>query len=121
MQQEMHEKKIFFLFPKMGFLDDVIKTIMEKEYEAYVISDPMICREVLKRFPHSILFINIDSGLQEREWETWIRKVMKDPEIENVQIGVFSARNSIGLRQKYLLPLEFNVVSYIYVLALQIC
>lgn len=105
MENKIFEKKVFFLFQPMGILDDVMRSAIENEYEAYVIHDPALCLALLKRFHHSVLFVNIDAGMLEGEWAVWIQRLLLSPETNTTQVGVFSSRNDDDLREKYLIDI----------------
>jgi hypothetical protein len=100
--QNLTGKKIFFLYPQTIVQHDIIDILIMQEYEAYVVKDHLALRRVLKRFPDSIVFVNLDEKLEEKEWEVWIREVMTDPATADVGIGVLSNAGNDELKQKYL-------------------
>jgi hypothetical protein len=78
-----------------------VAELVQEEYEVYVVRDHVSLRRVLKRYPDSILFADIDERLPEQEWEAWIRDIMSDPATENVLIGIVSANDNEVLQRKY--------------------
>jgi hypothetical protein len=100
--QNFSGKKTFFLYPQLIVYNEVITDLFIQEYEAYVVKDHPALRRVLKRFPDSIVFINIDAELSEKEWEAWILEVMNDPFTAQVSIGVLTSNRDVEVKIKYL-------------------
>jgi len=94
-------KKIFFLYPSTVVQNHVITELIQQEYEIYIAKDHVALRKVLRRYPNSVVFANIDDRMPEREWEGWIRGVMSDPVTQNVAIGIVSVNNDDALQRKY--------------------
>ena len=96
-------RKVFFLYPPSVIKDDVVARFIEQEYEIYLIKDYIKGRSLLAKYPDSIVFIDIDEGQTEEEWEKWIREVFTNPETEKVSIGIVSYNNDEKLQRKYLM------------------
>jgi hypothetical protein len=94
-------RKVFFLNPSQVMVNGLIEEFMLQEYEIYVVQDHQKLRRGLKKFPESIVFVNIDEGMPEKDWEVWICKVMRDPTTANVQIGILTATANETLEWKY--------------------
>jgi hypothetical protein len=95
-------KKIFFLHPSAVIQNEVAAELIQQEYEVYIIRDHAALRKVLKRYPDSIVFADIDEAMGEKDWEAWIRGVLSDPEISRVGIGILSVNNDEVLQRKYI-------------------
>jgi hypothetical protein len=95
-------KKIFFLYPSRVMLNGIVEELIQQEYEVYIIRDHEKMRNVLKQFPDSIVFVNIDEGIPEKDWEAWICGVMKDPPTAKAGIGVLTASTNETLERKYI-------------------
>jgi hypothetical protein len=95
-------KKIFFLYPQTIVQNEILTELVMQEYEAYTVKDPQALRRVLKRYPDSIVFVNIDEKLPEKEWELWILGVMKDTATSKVGVGVLTASSDVNLARRYL-------------------
>jgi hypothetical protein len=95
-------KKIFFLYPSGVMQNGVAEELTQQEYEVYTIKNHNNLRMVLKEFPNSIVFANIDDGMPEKDWEAWIRGVMGDPVTAKVGVGILSATANEVLERKYL-------------------
>ncbi|MDR2193095.1 MAG: PilZ domain-containing protein [Treponema sp.] len=96
-------KKIFFLYPQTIVLNEVVHDLILQEFEVYTVQDHSTLRRVLKRFPDSIVFVNLDEKtVPEQEWEAWIRDIMADPDTGEVGIGVLSSNADDEVKEKYL-------------------
>jgi len=96
-------KKVFFLYPPSVVKDEVVARLLEQEYEVYVLRDHVVARRVLRAYPDSIIFVNIDEGLSDKEWEKWIGEVLADPVTAGVGVGIVSYNADEALRQKFLM------------------
>jgi hypothetical protein len=111
---EILGKKIFFLHPSTLVQNDVIGGLIQQEYEVYATKDHDALRRGLQRFPNSVVFADIDEGMPEKDWESWIQGLKEDPATKNVSVGVISANNNEELKSKYLdslkVPCGYTVV-----------
>ncbi len=87
-------RKVFFLYPQTIIQNEVVTDLIMQEYEVYTVRDHVALKRVLKRFPDSIVFVNIDEKMSEKEWEAWIRDMMIDPSTEKVSIGILSSNTN---------------------------
>jgi hypothetical protein len=104
-QDDILGKKIFFLYPQSVIQDSMLDTLIMSGFEAYTIHDHERGRLLLAHFPRSILFINIDQGLSEKEWEAYIRGIQENPAIKESRLGILSYNTDQKLMQKYLMDL----------------
>ncbi|MDR2111035.1 MAG: PilZ domain-containing protein [Spirochaetaceae bacterium] len=82
--------------------NEVIAELIQQEYEVYIARDHQNLRKILKRYPDSIVLVNIDDRMSEGDWEAWIRNLMAEPAIAAVKIGILSANNDEVLQRKYI-------------------
>ncbi|MDR2370140.1 MAG: PilZ domain-containing protein [Treponema sp.] len=101
-QADILGKKIFFLHPSAVVQNEVAAELTQQEFEIYIIKNHDALKRVLKRYPDSIVFADIDERMNEKEWEAWIRGVMEDPAMAQIKIGVLSANDDENLRRKYI-------------------
>jgi hypothetical protein len=101
-QTELVGKKIFFLHPSAVVQNQIAAELTQQEFEIYNIKDHKALQAVLRRYPDSIVFADIDEGMSEKEWETWIRGVMGNPASAAVKIGILSVNGDENLRRKYI-------------------
>jgi hypothetical protein len=94
-------RKIFFLYPSPQVQSAVVDELVQREYEAYTAKDRIGLRRVLKNFPGSIIFVDIDQLILEKEWEAWIREVMKAEDLRDIRIGILTTNRNDILQNKY--------------------
>ena len=98
-------KKIFLLYPHSVIRDEMLDELLMAGYETYTLSDEKRAVKLLIKFSDSIMFINIDEGLQEDEWEAYIRAIMASPKTKGVRLGIMSYNQNKVLMEKYLMEL----------------
>ena len=98
-------KKVFFLYPHSVLHDGLIDIIVKQEYEVYLLKDHELATRAVSHFPNSILFINLDEGLSEPEWEAYIRDCMQSEGTRDVRIGILSYNEDNDLAEKYLMDI----------------
>ena len=80
--------------------------MIQQEYEVYVTKDKDALRRVLRKYPNSVVFIDINEHMTEKEWEVWINSMMQTPETRNVSIGIVTANDDELVQRKYLLTIK---------------
>ena len=98
-------KKIFLLYPHSVIRDDMLDVLIMAGYETYTLVDEKKAQKLLMKFPGSIMFINIDEGLKEHEWETYIRGIQEDPKTKSSSLGIMSYNQDKVLMKKYLIDM----------------
>ena len=98
-------KKIFLLYPHSVIRDEMLDFLIMAGFETYTLVDEKKARKILAKYPESIMFINIDEGMKEKEWENYIREIIKDPQTMSSQLGIMSYNQDRELMKKYLLDL----------------
>jgi hypothetical protein len=99
---ELLGKKIFFLHPSTVVQNEVVVELIQQEFEVYIIRNHDKIKRVLKRYPDSVVFADIDEQMAEKDWEAWIREVMGAPETNRVGIGILSVNDDDILQRKYI-------------------
>jgi hypothetical protein len=97
--QDIQGRKIFFMFPTVSVQNQIIEELVQQEFEVYVTKDHSKLSRTVRKYTNSIVFVNIDEGMPEMEWEKWIRGMMTA--LPNVDFGVFSSKNEDEIKQKY--------------------
>jgi len=98
-------KKIFLLYPHSVIRDDMLDVLIMAGYETYTLVDEEKGRKLMIKFPGSIMFINIDEGLKELEWEIYIKDIQQNPKTKDCRLGIMSYNQDKELMQKYLMEL----------------
>ena len=104
---EITGKKIFFLYPPAPVQNQIITELAQHEYEVYIAKAHNGLMQTLKKYPDSVIFINIDEQLSEAEWEKWITGLITA--FPDIKIGVFSASTSEELKTKYVNKLHASL------------
>jgi hypothetical protein len=99
-------KKIFLLFPHSVIRDEMLDVLVMAGYETYTLMDEKRAKKLLAKFPDSIMFINIDEGLKEKEWESYIKDILNDPITKNSRLGIMSYNQDTVLMKKYLMDMS---------------
>lgn len=99
-------RKIFFLYPHT-IIKDIYKEIIRNGCDAYIVEDHKIIFQFLKKYHHSILYINIDRVLKDEEWLDFTKKIMEHQATGTTSIGIMTdARlKKNHLSRKYLLDI----------------
>ncbi|MBN1241813.1 MAG: hypothetical protein JXA15_03800 [Spirochaetales bacterium] len=97
-------KKVFFLHPP-GVINDVAGLLARSEFETYLIRDHTRLKRWLAGHPDGIVFVNIDEGLPEPEWEAWVRSLMAEEATSGVGVGILTMTGSPELSGKYLIDI----------------
>jgi len=97
-------RKIFFLYPTPSVVNQVILELAQLEYEVYVARDQARLARVLKKYPDSIVYANLDDGMSEAEWERWISGILTL--VPTLQIGCFTVNNDEEIKNKYIEKLK---------------
>jgi hypothetical protein len=98
-------RKIFFLYPHSVLSDSLFMEILNNEYEVYVLKNHEAAMKAASIFPGSILFVNIDGVLPEKEWEAWIKRLIADPKAGQTKVGILTYNADQELAKKYLMEI----------------
>jgi hypothetical protein len=98
-------KKVFFLYPPSVIRDEIVARLIEQEFEIYMLRDHVGARRLLRKYPDSLVFVNLDEGQTEQEWADWILEVLGDPVTREVGIGIISYNTDAALQRKYLMDI----------------
>lgn len=98
-------KKVFFLYPP-PVLSEVVEELATQEFEVYLTRDHKKLRNYLGSAPDSIVFINLDDGLNEAGWLDYIEDLRKNAPA--VGIGIVTLNDNAELREQYLMNLQIQ-------------
>jgi len=99
-------KKIFFLYPTVVVQNKIIEELVQQEYEVYIAKDRNSLKNVLREYRDSIVFIDINEQISEKEWEAWITTVKNAPDTSGIAIGIVTANDEELIKRKYLLTVK---------------
>jgi hypothetical protein len=99
-------KKVFILYPQSVIHEEMLDILLMNGFEAYTLRDHKRALKILEHFPDSIMFINIDDGMPEKDWETYVRALQENPKTKDVRLGVLSYNQDKKLMEKYLMDIS---------------
>ncbi|MDR2211321.1 MAG: PilZ domain-containing protein [Spirochaetaceae bacterium] len=105
MEQNALGKKIFILYPQSVIKDELLDILIMAGFESYVLYDHKRALKLLTKFPDSIMFINIDEKLEEKEWEAYVRGIQGNPATKDCKLGILSYNTDKKLMEKYLMDI----------------
>ena len=91
-------RKVFFLNMSYEFQQTVLPALFNKEYEVYSIQDYRRAKNVLRNFPDSICFIDVDDNLTPSGWFNFMDSFEEDEMLSTIFLGIISS--SLGYAQK---------------------
>jgi len=98
-------KRVYFIYPNSVIQTEMVAELIKDEYEVYLIKDFLKALTLFRRYPNAVVFINIDEGQEEKQWEEYVQTLQSDPDLENLQIGIMTYNEDPVLAQKYLMDL----------------
>ncbi|MBI9098394.1 MAG: PilZ domain-containing protein [Spirochaetaceae bacterium] len=98
-------KKVFFVNPHSVIENKLIQELINREYEVYLIKDHRKIESICEFFTDPVIFINIDEGLVESEWEILIRSLMEKESTRHSRIGIVTYNDNSLLSRKYLMDI----------------
>jgi hypothetical protein len=105
-QSDIQGKKVFLLYPHSVIHDAMLDVLIMSGFETYTLRDHKKAARILEHFPDSIMFINIDEGMPEPEWEAYIRGLQENPKTAGTRLGILSYNQDKRLMEKYLMDLS---------------
>jgi hypothetical protein len=99
-------KKIFFLCPTIVVQNRVITELVQQEYEVYVAKNKDTLRRELRKYPDSVVFVDINEQMPEAEWDIWITGMMEAPDTKSVSIGIVTSNDDEQIMRKYLMAVK---------------
>jgi hypothetical protein len=103
---EVVGKKIFFLYPTVVVQNRIIAELVQQEYEVYVAKNKDKLKRVLKKHPDSIVIIDINEHMPEKEWDLWITALLESSDTKTVSIGIVTSNEDEAIQRKYLMALK---------------
>jgi hypothetical protein len=93
-------RKVIFLYPPT-VLDDVVDALAQHEFEVYTCKDHEKLGAYLTKHPGALVFVNIDMGMKESEWEDWLRRRVSIK--DGTEFGIVTYNDNKALAEKYLM------------------
>ena len=100
-------RKVFFVNPPYYVTNTIIPRLTDNEYEVYFIDNFRMVKPVLKKYPDSICFINIDSDvLTFKQWFRFVKSFEEDEILSTIFFGVISQYAPKPERENFLLNVQ---------------
>jgi hypothetical protein len=81
------------------------REVFANEFEVYLLKNHEKALALIDKYPNSILFINIDEVLDEKDWEEYIKGIMNNEKTKDVRIGILTYNEDKNLAKKYLMDI----------------
>jgi hypothetical protein len=98
-------KKVFFVQPSSVVQKEMVAELIGKEYDVSLIHNVSDATRVFERYPDCIAFLNIDDGLSEEEWVSFVGRLQSHSLLKQVRIGILTYNPDPELAKKYLIEL----------------
>jgi len=98
--------KVFFVRPHSVLQQELVETLVRAEFEVGQIKDQTKAEALFRRHPNCIAFLNIDEGWTLDEWDAFVAKLLADPALKGVRLGIVTYNESPELAEHYLLDME---------------
>ncbi len=106
-ENPVYGRKVFFLNPPFNIRKLVVSRLQELEYEVYVIDDYKNAKNILRHYPDSICFINIDNHdgnqLSVNQWFNFLQSFAEDSVLRTIYTGILSGRTGQSEKNFFLL------------------
>jgi hypothetical protein len=96
---EITGKKIFFLYPSALIRNEVAAELIQQEFEVYLIQDHEQMKKILRKYPESIVMLNVNEKLNTEGWTGWVRDVQGDRITAKADIGILASTNDESLKK----------------------
>jgi len=97
--------QVFFVQPNSVIQKIMVAELIGQEYEVYLVGSVSNAKKVFVRHPVALAFLNIDEGLSETDWLTFVKDVHRDPALRGVRLGILTYNDDPRLAEMYLMDL----------------
>lgn len=109
-------RKVFFVNSPYFVTNTIIPRLTELEYEVYTLDTYMLVKPVLKKYPDSICFLNIDcEDLSYDEWFNFASSFEDDEVLSTIMFGVICQHTPRNERERFMMDIQLpaGVIQYI--------
>jgi len=101
-----NNKKVFFVCPPSIVKDELLLLLINLEFEIYTVKGPDAVRKIMKLWPDSVFFFNIDDCQSKDEWDNMIKDIRNRYKEQKCLFGIVSYENDPQLIQHYLMDMD---------------
>lgn len=93
-------RQIVFVNPSYLLKTFVIQKLLEMEYEVYYVESIRSVKSILRKFPHAMCLVDVDTTMASEEFLNFIASIERNPEFPDVLVGVLTRRMA-SLQKRY--------------------
>ena len=103
-----NRKKVVFVNPPELIRGVVMETLTGNDFEVYQMMDYHKIDSVVEKYPDTIFFLNLDTGMSLYEWEPYIKDMRKN--FPSLNLGVLSFNRNLNqdIVDRFLFNLDIN-------------
>jgi hypothetical protein len=98
-------RRVLFVDPPSVVQEQMIHFLVSAQYEAAIVKDHRRLNAVLKKFPQSVVYFNIDSRIPPPALEQIVRAVISGKDDHGAEVGILSYNPNPEVAQRYLMEL----------------
>ncbi|MFW5695582.1 MAG: PilZ domain-containing protein [Alkalispirochaeta sp.] len=98
-------RRVLFVNPPSVVQEQMIHFLVTAQYEAAIVKDHRKINAVLRAFPDSVVYFNIDSHLPPAALEQIVRAVINGKEQHGAEVGILSYNANPEMAKHYLMDL----------------
>jgi len=98
----------FFLYPPGWMEQELLSKLIAREFQVYSHHNYASILRILKTFPHSILFLNIDGGPKPQEWQRYLKGILGSVKSSGGSVLVLSSEIRRSLIERYTTEMELS-------------
>ncbi len=102
---DIQGRRVLFVDPPSVVREQMIQFLVTAQHEAAIVKDPRRILPVLRKFPRSVVYFNINSKLPAGALEQIVRGVLNTKDDHGANIGVLSYDENPDLARHYLMDL----------------
>lgn len=102
---ELQGRRVLFVDPPSVVHEQMIQFLVTAQHEAAIVRDPRQILPVLRKFPRSVVYFNMDSHLPSGALEQIIHGVLNTRDDHGADVGILSYNENQELARHYLMDL----------------
>ena len=96
-------KKIVFVYPPEVVQGELLSVLYNEELEAYTLQDHRKIPDIVEKHPDTLFFLNIDTVLNDLEWQKLVEDLQK--RYPHIMLGILTFKIDKDLHELYLMEL----------------
>lgn len=98
-------RRVLFVDPPSVVQEQMIHFLVSAQYEAAIVKDHRRLNAVLKKFPQSVVYFNLDTRVPPPALEQIVRAVISGKDDHGAEVGILSYNRNPEVAQRYLMEL----------------